>query len=176
MSSSPDDQIFEVLQEAYPGYPGFRDLLDRIKTESLSKNLQFELPREPISTRDRAFFIIYRDPRNEPSNVSIGVVLQAGKNRKYDDRAWNRIEESLKNQLVERQHQGYNCFVLQVWQNLGWYVVIPFNRLLENQRFVRKGDFTVKREGANFKLQGEQLRSDYLDSVLTPLFSPLIQR
>lgn len=175
MSTLPEIPFSEVII-GDDSYPGFQDSLDRIKTSALSKNLKFGYIREPILYKERAGIIIYREPRIEPSNVSLVLLMQAGKYREYDDRAWNQIDAPLKKQLVERQKQGYHCFVLQVWQNLGWFVVIPLNRLLDIPRFVRTGHFTVKRDGANFRLQGQQVKSDYLDSNLTPLFFPLIQR
>lgn len=157
-------------------YPGFKDLLTKVEHRAKSCGLTFELlGRKDLAKKDRGYFVIFRGPELEQAEFvsSYGIVIQAGKERNWDDRAWNRLDAEERRRLQRLSDCGIRIFVLQVWQNLGSTVVLPFTLLLVSKKFCKSGDFTVIREGANFRLQGlSQSGDNYLSHSLADLFSP----
>ncbi|MER3425243.1 MAG: hypothetical protein C4293_20470 [Nitrospiraceae bacterium] len=85
------------------------------------------------------------------------MILVPNPERKHSDRAWNRIEDSLKERLSRLERNGHSgtkvsCIFLQAWEEEKLTILIPFRDLLRLKTFRDSGDFTVRREGLQFFL------------------------
>jgi hypothetical protein len=88
----------------------------------------------------------------------LGMLLVPNPTREFSDQAWNRIEEPLREKLLnfERNGQGelsITCTILQVWETDERVVLIPLKDLNRLKRFRATGDFKVKRASGEFVLE-----------------------
>lgn len=142
-------------------YSGSWKILEEIRSQTQARGLKFEF-RDPVSSRDRSAFIIYRESDSEHI-ISGGYIVQTSPKRQHNDKAWNRMNQEEKQWLEKVSNSCKNAYVIQIWQDLERYVLIPFPKLIKTKKFTEKGDFTVIKEGENFKLQGHPPDGDDLE-------------
>lgn len=158
-----DDEIIQIIIQ----YPGFRNLLEQINGEVQSRGLNFK-HTPTYNAKNRAAFVVYQgsDLKNA-EYATLGLIVQTGKERNYDDRAWNRLDEKARKWALKYQTEKLKSFVLQVWHNLDSFLVVPLGLLKKLPTFMGSGNFIVRNDGEKFRLQGqvEYLPSDCYNSL-----------
>jgi len=147
--------VVDVHHDAYSS-----SVLDKLKTESERRGLFF-MPEAP-SELSWSLSVLSVRPRNRTwfgiegtTMMLIGLLFVPEPERKWSDRAWNRIEEPYRSRLEELEQTGWrdkriNFTMLQVWESEGRMVLLPLRDLRKVLLFITKGDFTVRKDGATF--------------------------
>jgi hypothetical protein len=150
-------KLLEGLLAPEP-YQGSGNLLEAIGHGAEARGLKFRILKKPTSSNDRSAFVIYRE-ETDSKCISGGYIVQTSKNKEYEDKGWNRMSPEEKKWMKKISALSKNFYVIMIWPDPDCNVFIPLSKLEKTERFTRTGNFTVIKEGQNFKLQGLQEES-----------------
>lgn len=157
-------------------------VLEELRRLTEEKCLEFGVEKQEwelhpyVQPGKRTFFSI-EDKKGK--RAIIGMILVPNPKRMHSDKAWNRIEEPLRDKLSNFERNGLagetiKCILVQIWETQRRIVLVPLKELNRVREFRDSGDFHIKEESGEFFLQtprwDENIRlKDRLDDLFNYL-------